>query len=258
MKTTWDSSKDVNQPRIDPDGLPAGRSRLSAFLRYEPTDQKGLPLPPGCVGGGRGITLLGIQPLTASNWTIPRVCHGPFRSGQLRRFSAYSVPIFERGYAMRLGLLIVAGLAVAPSARADELPHTNPTGSSDDPAMPVTVIALPQADPAAPPTATPNCDPDSCRIPGSIRGSGEYLPWSMKSGQLPPLATRAIGAPPILGQPGTRDLFGSTIDVDERSGGRFVLGMPFSESRTTGLELGYWFLGSRTSGFSAGGTANPS
>jgi hypothetical protein len=122
--------------------------------------------------------------------------------------------------------------------------------------MPVIVIEPPRPDPSQPPTtSTPPADSDSS-IPGSIRGSEEYLLWWMKSGQLPPLATRASGTTPILGQPGTRDLFGGTLDLEERSCGRFVLGMPFTESCSTGLELGYWFLGSRTSGFQAGGTSN--
>jgi hypothetical protein len=157
------------------------------------------------------------------------------------------------------GLICIAlGFILTPVAAAGE-PATPPAGTvvpTDE--MPVTVIEMPPpADPAVPPTTTTTSDPDSCRIPGSVRGSEEYLLWWMKSGRLPPLATRAVGTPPVLGQPGTRDLFGGTLDLDERSGGRFVLGMPFNDSCTTGLELGYWFLGSRTSGFEAGGTANP-
>jgi hypothetical protein len=65
-----------------------------------------------------------------------------------------------------------------------------------------------------------------------------------------------MGAVPIIGNPGTRDLFGDTIDLGERSGGRFMFGMPFTESRNVGLELGYWFLGSRTSTLLAAGTTD--
>ena len=99
--------------------------------------------------------------------------------------------------------------------------------------------------------------PKIVEFPAAWRGTEEYLLWWTKAGRLPPLATRASGSPPTLGQPGTRDLFGSTIDLEERSGGRFVLGTSFNDSRTTGLEFGYWFLGSRTSGLLAGGTTDP-
>src|SRR5207253_6774089 len=79
-----------------------------------------------------------------------------------------------------------------------------------------------------------------------------------KSGPLPPLATRTRGAAPLLGAPGTRDLFGPDVDLSERSGGRFVVGLPFNEARTTGLEAGYFFLGSRTATLLAAGTTDPS
>jgi len=170
-----------------------------------------------------------------------------------------------RGGAITIAMLLFAGVTLAGDpapVQTPARPAKPPTiadAPPDDPAMPViTVEPTPKPD-AAPPQTTipsvPNCE-DS-RIPGSVRGTEEYLLWWTKAGRLPPLATRASGSPPTLGQPGTRDLFGNTIDLEERSGGRFVLGTSFNESRTTGLEFGYWFLGSRTSGLLAGGTSDP-
>lgn len=140
--------------------------------------------------------------------------------------------------------------AVAPKQSVSPVPAAN-----DETTMPVVVIEPPPSDPAQPPATPIKTESDSSRIPGSVRGSEEYLLWWMKRGSLPPLATKAFGATPVLGQPGTQNLFGATIDLDERSGGRFVLGQAFNDARNTGLEFGYWFLGSRTSGFQAGGTS---
>ena len=72
-------------------------------------------------------------------------------------------------------------------------------------------------------------DPEDAPPPpqGTVRGGYEYLLWWMKAGPLPPLATRnAAGRLPALDDPNTRDLFGPTADVGERSGGRFTLGLP--------------------------------
>ena len=74
--------------------------------------------------------------------------------------------------------------------------------------MPViTVEPTPKPD-ASPPTTTIPSVPngEDSRIPGSVRGTEEYLLWWTKAGRLPPLATRASGSTPTLGQPGTRDL----------------------------------------------------
>jgi hypothetical protein len=140
--------------------------------------------------------------------------------------------------------------AAAPKQSVSPIP-----AATDEPAIPTIVIEPPPSDAAQPPAKPIETECDSSRIPGSIRGSEEYLLWWMKRGSLPPLATRAIGTTPVLGQPGTQNLFGATLDLDERSGGRFVLGQAFNDARNTGLEFGYWFLGSRTSGFQAGETS---
>lgn len=151
--------------------------------------------------------------------------------------------------------LIFAAYSAAgePAPAARNITATPGPVQADELAMPVIVVESPPADPTLKPSTPIATESDSSRIPGSIRGSEEYLLWWIKRGSLPPLATKAFGAAPVLGQPGTQNLFGATIDLDERSGGRFVLGQAFNDARNTGLEFGYWFLGSRTSGFQAGG-----
>src|SRR5262249_43045061 len=56
------------------------------------------------------------------------------------------------------------------------------------------------------------------------------------------------------GKPGTVVLFGGSVDNEDRSGGRFRAGYWFDCQQTVGVEGGYFFLGSRSVHFAAGGS----
>ena len=52
----------------------------------------------------------------------------------------------------------------------------------------------------------------------------------------------------VLGVPGTTALLGgSSIDNEERSGGRFAIGFWLDPCQRLGLETSFFFLGQRTS-----------
>jgi hypothetical protein len=74
----------------------------------------------------------------------------------------------------------------------------------------------------------------------------EYLLWWMKSGPLPPLATRNRTGSPVLSSADTRVIAGSDpANFDAFSGGRFTLGSRFGYAGV-GTEFSYFFLGTRT------------
>lgn len=89
--------------------------------------------------------------------------------------------------------------------------------------------------------------------------SGEYLLWWTKAPRFPPLATTSPPASAgILGQPGTRVLFGgSTVDQDARSGGRFTAGYWLDSCQQCAIEGSFFFLGDRSTNFSANSTNFP-
>src|SRR5262249_36546591 len=93
-----------------------------------------------------------------------------------------------------------------------------------------------------------------CPPAGRFWASGEYLLWWIRDSHLPPLVT---AGPPasggILGHPDTVVLFGGPTDNEERSGGRFRAGYWLDGQQTFGVEGGYFFLGSRSVNFTAGG-----
>jgi hypothetical protein len=110
----------------------------------------------------------------------------------------------------------------------------------------------------------PNCDlgcKEKCGPPGRIWGRAEYLLWSTREMNLPPLVTTgpASATGPILGAPGTTVLFGGDEVGDDfwRSGGRFTLGFWLNECQTKGIEASYFFLGSPANDFNAGSTGAP-
>jgi hypothetical protein len=83
--------------------------------------------------------------------------------------------------------------------------------------------------------------------------SGEYLLWRIRDSHLPPLVTASAPASGgILGQPGTVVLFGGRTDNEERSGGRFRVGVWLESEQILGIEVGYFFLGARSVNFTAG------
>lgn len=83
----------------------------------------------------------------------------------------------------------------------------------------------------------------------------EYLLWSTKSMNTPPLATSGSAAdtvPAALGQPGTEVLFGdSGLNDDARSGGRISITRWLAPNQLLGLELNYLGLGSEDTTFAA-------
>lgn len=82
----------------------------------------------------------------------------------------------------------------------------------------------------------------------------EYLTWWIKDGPLPvPLVTAGPSASfAVLDQPGTNVLFGTTIDHDVFSGGRFTLGTWLNGEKNLGVEGNFFFLGRRAERFFAG------
>jgi hypothetical protein len=105
------------------------------------------------------------------------------------------------------------------------------------------------------------CAPERpiCGPEGRVWASAEYLLWWFEGSRVPPLVTTSPPASGgILGAPGTTVLFGgSRLDEDAHSGGRFTLGFWLNECQTIGLEGEYFFLGSRSTEFTAGGNGLP-
>lgn len=87
-----------------------------------------------------------------------------------------------------------------------------------------------------------------CRTHDGFYGSAEYNLWWYKHASVPPLVTTGNPTnmfPGALGQPGTSLLLGTSIDLEERSGGRFAIGYWFDPEQLLGLETSYTFLGRR-------------
>jgi hypothetical protein len=112
------------------------------------------------------------------------------------------------------------------------------------------------------PTEEPTKEEPACPPDRAWHGEdAEYLLWWLKSARLPPLVTASrAGFAPTLGQPNTRLLLGdSLLDQEEHSGGRFTLATPLfeaNEETRIGLEGTYFFLGTRTDTFVAGGSGS--
>ena len=148
---------------------------------------------------------------------------------------------------------ILPPVAPAPD-ETPALPNGKPVS------RPLTPVEVPPAtaEPAVLPdqTAEPVQRVAEIREPKRVRrgplgpawDSMELLLWWPKAQPLPPLvaATRG-GSPPSLGNPATTVLVGTrAIDNQDVAGGRFVFGWALNDAETVGLELGYFFLGSRT------------
>jgi hypothetical protein len=167
------------------------------------------------------------------------------------------VTLLASGAALRAQPELPPAPAVPPAAGP-----VAPAGAATAPAQPAAppVIVVEPPPPTEPPkvTTTPPPAADDASLPGVLRGSDEYLLWWIKSAPLPALATRNRVAAPVLGVPGTRTLIGGEpADLGEFSGGRFVSAMPLNDTRTAGMEFGYWFLGTRTTTLLAAGTTTP-
>lgn len=91
--------------------------------------------------------------------------------------------------------------------------------------------------------------------------SGEYLYWWIRDGGLPPLVSTGPATDPAPGvlstpsiAPNSQVLFGNgPINTQGRSGARFEVGRWFGDCRPWAIEGGFFFLGQRSTTFSAGG-----
>jgi hypothetical protein len=106
-------------------------------------------------------------------------------------------------------------------------------------------------------------DPEDFALRGPpkprIYGSAEYLLWWLKGQRLPILATTSSPADAgILGQPTTVPLFGgSSINSGPYSGARFLLGWWMDLCGEEALEVGGFFLPTRSTGFNVNSSQFP-
>jgi hypothetical protein len=106
------------------------------------------------------------------------------------------------------------------------------------------------------------CENGCCYNPGNRWYlSAEALLWWMKGDRTPPLVTTGSATdavPGALDQPGTRVLFGGNeLGTGSDGGGRFLIGYWFTRDHCLGLEASFWFLGTKSSNFSATSTGDP-
>ncbi len=82
--------------------------------------------------------------------------------------------------------------------------------------------------------------------------------WWTKGASLPPLVTAGSGTSAgVLGQPGTAELFGGSVNDRMNSGGMFTVGGWFDEEHLVGAQVTYFFLGTQSTTFTTGGSGAP-
>lgn len=107
------------------------------------------------------------------------------------------------------------------------------------------------------------CDNGVCGLPGCFWVRADYLLWWTRGQQLPPIVTTAppgtpIGTAGLLGQPGTRILFGGERDdADTRSGYRLTAGFWLNKEHTFGIEGSFFQLDNETNSFSVNSAHTP-
>ncbi|MGA2617385.1 MAG: BBP7 family outer membrane beta-barrel protein [Thermoguttaceae bacterium] len=107
------------------------------------------------------------------------------------------------------------------------------------------------------------CDPCYSPLHGCLWVRGEYLLWWTRGSALPPLVTTSpAGTTPdvagVLGQPGTRVLFGDqTVNTDVHSGERITLGYWFEPCHCIGIEASYLGMGREATSFFAASPETP-
>ena len=125
--------------------------------------------------------------------------------------------------------------AILPGGKDVSQP-LQPVGAAPDDPKPPAVVEVPEA------KAIP---PECCRGPlGPNWAAHELLYWWPMRAPVPPLA---FGSRP--GAPGAFDtllLGGQALDSQPSAGGRFSTGWSTNTHQTTGLEIVYFFLGTRT------------
>jgi hypothetical protein len=91
----------------------------------------------------------------------------------------------------------------------------------------------------------------------------DYLLWTIKDSQIPPLVTTSPPGTPrasagVIGAPGTMVLFGGNdVDNEERSGIRVTTGFWFDRNQCLGIEGSFFFLGQRSVNFDAASSGVP-
>jgi hypothetical protein len=177
-----------------------------------------------------------------------------------------------------LGPLLLSALLIPPALAQDILapaplpvapqglpPVPQPIATDTRPPTPTTEIVIEPAQPEKP--AEEKDEPASVKSLWRYGDGGEYLLWYIKSSRVPPLVVGTPGGtvtggnpgvPPAPGPNGLRTLFGdTTVDMEDRSGGRFTLSLPLNEEKTFGFHATYFFLGSREVTFLGGGHGGP-
>jgi len=112
--------------------------------------------------------------------------------------------------------------------------------------------------PAGPMPGIAGCENGQCGPPGRFWVGAEYLFWSTKNDNVPPLVT--TGTPPgtgVLGQPGTSVLFGGDIDYGTRQGARLTAGMWLNDAQTKGIEFSTFWLCRDDDDFAASSNGSP-
>lgn len=108
-----------------------------------------------------------------------------------------------------------------------------------------------------------SCGPCTQGCLGGMYFRAEYLLWSMRSMDLPPLVTTSpagtvFSDAGILGVDGTSILFGGQgVNSEAQSGGRLTLGWWFDPCRRLGIEGDYFALGKARETFDESSTGNP-
>lgn len=103
-------------------------------------------------------------------------------------------------------------------------------------------------------------DPAVAGPTGTAWASADYLLWTFKKMNVPPLVTTGSAAdliPAALGQPGTSVLLGGGIPSGEHSGGSLMAGLWLDNEADWGVEAGGFFFPSRSSNFAASSSQYP-
>jgi len=149
----------------------------------------------------------------------------------------------------------------AASAWSQELSHAAPAlfqTSAEQQSDAAEVLPGPLSETGAAPGCA--CDLSCCDSNNQGCGCGngtrfwvgaEVLPWWIKQGHTPPLATSGTVASSGALGPGTTTLFGGDQDYNLRLGGRFTAGYWLNSGQTKGIEGSYFFLTGPADNFNA-------